>query len=87
MRRNKGNGFLGTLGLVVSFAIEVIIFMIIFAFIGIIIQSQILVSFGFIISIIIALILNFLKVRPMIVYIVSLPVLFILLFFVPKILS
>ena len=87
MRRNTRNGFLGTLGIVVNFAIEVIIFMIIFAFIGIIIQSKVLVSFGFIISIILALLLNFFKVKPMVVYIVSIPILIVLLFFVPKILN
>ncbi|MGL4451652.1 MAG: hypothetical protein ACRCTZ_10720 [Sarcina sp.] len=87
MRRNRGNGALGTVGLVTNFAIELIIFMIIFAFIGIITQSTILVSFGFIASVILALILNFLKVKPMIIYVIALPVLIILFFFVPKILN
>jgi hypothetical protein len=85
LRRYKKSGQ-GTTGLVINFAIELIILMIIFAFIGIIIQSQILISFGFLISIILTLILNFLKVKPIIIYIIAIPVLLILLFFVPKIL-
>lgn len=87
MRRNRGNGVLGTVGLVTNFAIELIIFMIIFAFIGIIIQSEILISFGFIVSVILALVLNFFKVKPIVIYVIALPVLLILLFFVPKILN
>ena len=87
MRRKRENGVLDTIALIINFIIEIIIFMIIFSFIGIIIQSRIFTSFGFIMSAVLVMILNFLKIKPMAVYIVSLPLVLILLFFVPKILN
>lgn len=86
MRKRNNTGKLGTLALVINFFIEFLILMSVFVSVGILIQSTILISLGFIIAILLTLIINYFAVRPAIVYIVSLPVLVIILIFVPKIL-
>ncbi|WP_297437657.1 hypothetical protein [uncultured Clostridium sp.] len=79
-------GFIGNLGLASNFFVELVIFMSIFASIGIIIQSEGLIALGFIISVVLSLLVNYLKIKPIIVYLISVPVLIILLIFIPKIL-
>lgn len=83
---NDRRGFVGTLGLATNFFFELVVFMGIFTSIGIIIQSEMLIALGFLISVIIALIVNYVKIKPLIVYLVSIPVLIILLIFIPKVL-
>ncbi|MGL4740211.1 MAG: hypothetical protein ACRC41_05315 [Sarcina sp.] len=85
-RRNHDRGFLGTAGLFINFIVELILIMTVLISIGIIVQSEVLISFGFIIAVILTLILNFIKIKPIIIYGTTIPIIIILVFFIPKIL-
>lgn len=86
LRRRNNNRKKSTGVIVANFFVQLVIFMCIFAVIGIVMQSTILISLGFITSVILAAIINFFKVSASVVYIVSIVILVILLIFVPKIL-
>lgn len=84
--RSKRKGFLNQVITNVNYIIELIILMLIFVFLGIILQSSLVTSLGFLIAAILTLLINFVKIRPTIFYIITIPSLLILLIFVPKIL-
>ncbi|MGL4991294.1 MAG: hypothetical protein ACRC57_09090 [Sarcina sp.] len=83
--RNNDNRNRGLV--IINFIIQLLIFMSIFALIGITIQSTLVISLGFILSIIITLLISFFRIHAGIIYIISIPIMIILLIVMPKILS
>ena len=84
--RSKGKDLLINCAVVLNYFVEFIVFLVILSCLGIVIQSEALVSWGFVIALSLTCLVNYVRLKPAIFYIIAIPLIGILLYFVPKVL-
>ncbi|WP_066873496.1 hypothetical protein [Clostridium mediterraneense] len=84
--RSKGKDLLINCAVGLNYFVEFILFLVILSCLGIVVQSEALVSWGFVIALSLTWLVNYVRLKPAIFYIIAIPLIGILLYFVPKVL-